>query len=46
MANLADYLDIEFQHHDALEDAIACGKIFLYATERYGIGIEEWQDNI
>ena len=46
LANLASYLGIQFQHHDALEDAVACGKIFLYATERSGIGIEEWHDNI
>lgn len=34
LANLAAYLDIEFQHHDALEDAIVCGKIVICACKR------------
>ncbi|MCX6244696.1 MAG: 3'-5' exonuclease [Bacteroidetes bacterium] len=29
LANLASYLDIEFRHHDALEDSITAGKIVL-----------------
>jgi len=32
LANLAAYLDIEFRHHDALEDAIACGLIIIKAN--------------
>ena len=32
LANLACHLDIEFKHHDALEDAIACGRIVLAAS--------------
>jgi DNA polymerase-3 subunit epsilon len=34
LANLAYYLDIDFQHHDALEDAIACGKIVVAACKK------------
>jgi DNA polymerase-3 subunit epsilon len=34
LANLACYLDIEFRHHDALEDAIACGKIIVEASKK------------
>jgi DNA polymerase-3 subunit epsilon len=34
LANLASYLDIEFQHHDALEDSIACGKIVVEACKK------------
>ena len=42
LANLAAYLDIEFQHHDALEDAIACGKIVAKACRINGIQVHEW----
>lgn len=42
LANLAKYLDIEFRHHDALEDAIACGKIVLYACRKSGKHISEY----
>ncbi|MBL7111115.1 MAG: 3'-5' exonuclease [Bacteroidales bacterium] len=31
LANLASYLGIQFQHHDALEDSITCGKILVKA---------------
>lgn len=44
LANLAYYLDIEFQHHDALEDAIACGKIVLSACKKHACGINGWFD--
>jgi len=40
LANVATYLDIEFQHHDALEDAIACGKIILESCRKLSINIE------
>jgi len=39
LANLASYLDIEFQHHDALEDSIACGKIVVEACKVTGEAI-------
>lgn len=41
LANLAAYLDIEFQHHDALEDALTCGKIVVHATRRLGVPIDK-----
>jgi DNA polymerase III subunit epsilon len=34
LANLAAYLNIEFQHHDALEDSIACGIITTLAIKK------------
>jgi DNA polymerase-3 subunit epsilon len=40
--NLACHLDIEFRHHDALEDAIACGKIVAEACRRSAVAIDEW----
>ncbi|TWT52114.1 exonuclease domain-containing protein [Allorhodopirellula solitaria] len=33
---LSDWLGIEFRHHDALEDSIACAKIALSAAEHIG----------
>ena len=46
LANLVAYLDIEFQHHDALEDAITCGRIVLHAIKRTGSTIENYCLNI
>jgi DNA polymerase III subunit epsilon len=42
LANLASYLDIEFRHHDALEDAITCGKIVVAASRKKSVEIFEW----
>jgi DNA polymerase-3 subunit epsilon len=40
--NVAAYLDIEFQHHDALEDALACGKIVLEACKKLNFNVDQW----
>lgn len=42
LSNLASMLEIEFQHHDALEDAKAAGKVLCAAIEHSGIGLEDW----
>ena len=42
LANLAAYLDIEFKHHDALEDSITCGKIVIEACKKKSIDQSEW----
>lgn len=42
LANLAYHLDIEFQHHDALEDAIACGRIVVEACNKSKVTMKEW----
>lgn len=46
LANLTEKLDIQFQHHDALEDAIACGKIFALAVEKTGLTPSQWLDRV
>lgn len=46
LANLAQKLDIHFQHHDALEDAIACGKVFTLAIAQTGLSPGQWVDRI
>lgn len=42
LANIADYLGIEFGHHDALEDAIAAAKIVHHACELTQRSVEDW----
>ncbi len=42
LANIADFLKINFEHHDALEDAIAAAKVVLHACEKNQITIEDW----
>jgi DNA polymerase III epsilon subunit-like protein len=45
LKHLAYCLDIEFQHHDALEDAIACGKIAIKACEKNNVDILDYLNN-
>ena len=40
--NIAEYLGITFQHHDALEDAHAAAQVLLQAIEETGVSVEEW----
>jgi DNA polymerase-3 subunit epsilon len=42
LANLAKMLDIEFHHHDALEDAKTAGLILCAAIEESGRSTEDW----
>jgi DNA polymerase-3 subunit epsilon len=42
LANLSDALGISFSHHDALEDARACGEILLHAFRRTGRRAQDW----
>ena len=44
LANVAAYLDIDFQHHDALEDSITCGKIALEACRRQKVPVDHFYD--
>ncbi|MBW3697959.1 transposase [Vibrio sp. T187] len=37
----SNLLGFEFNHHDALEDAKACGQIFLAASEKQGLNVLE-----
>ncbi|WP_026376074.1 exonuclease domain-containing protein [Aestuariibacter salexigens] len=40
LKNVCAKIGFEFQHHDALEDAIACGKVLLAAMDRLNTDIE------
>jgi DNA polymerase-3 subunit epsilon len=41
LANIANHLDIEFRHHDALEDAVACGRVVVAACRKLGFNLSE-----
>lgn len=42
LRNIANYLGIEFGHHDALEDAIAAAHIVYEACEQTQLTVEDW----
>lgn len=42
LGSMCAFLNFNFGHHNALEDAKACGFIVLKAIEISGIGITEW----
>lgn len=42
LSNMADFLEIKFNHHDALEDAIAAAQIVHHACQKTGLSIDEW----
>jgi DNA polymerase-3 subunit epsilon len=46
LANIADFLKIDFEHHDALEDAITASKVVLRACEKNQNTIEDWYHRI
>jgi len=43
---VAEMLGIEFQHHDAEEDARAAGEILLRAIEQTGLSIQGWLQRV
>ena len=42
LRDLADRFGIQFNHHDAAEDARAAGEIILHAIESSGHSLDEW----
>ena len=46
LSNIANFLNIEFQHHDALEDAVATGKIVIEAIKKSGFGINDLAEKV
>jgi DNA polymerase-3 subunit epsilon len=42
LVNIATECEIEFDHHNALEDARAAGEVLLRAIERTGISLSDW----
>lgn len=46
LSNVASTLGVSFNHHGALEDAIACGRILVHAIEHSGLSIADWIDRV
>jgi DNA polymerase-3 subunit epsilon len=46
LANLAAMLGIQFNHHDALEDAKAAGLILCEAVRHSSISVEDWMQRV
>lgn len=42
LKDVCQFLEIEFKHHDAAEDAKATGKVLLHAMQKTGHSIEDW----
>lgn len=42
LASMAYRLAIDFEHHDALEDARAAGLVLVHAAQATGMNIEQW----
>lgn len=41
LKNVSNFLNIDFKHHDALEDAIAAGKVIVAASNESNLNIDE-----
>ncbi|MFC2186371.1 exonuclease domain-containing protein [Fulvivirgaceae bacterium LMO-SS25] len=46
LANIANYLGITFDHHDALEDAMTAAKIVHHACLETNLTVEDWLSKI
>ncbi|OGA52701.1 MAG: transposase [Betaproteobacteria bacterium RIFCSPLOWO2_12_FULL_62_58] len=44
LANVTKHLNIQFQHHNAKEDARAAGEVLLRAMAETGFTVEQWLD--
>jgi DNA polymerase III subunit epsilon len=46
LASVANFLGIEFSHHNALEDARAAGLVVCRASDSTGLNVEEWLERV
>jgi len=46
LKTIAKHLGIDFEHHDALEDAKAAAKVMLAAIDKTGKSVEEWYEEL
>lgn len=46
LANVAAHLQINFTHHDAVEDAHTAAQVVVAACRKMGLTVEEWFDQI
>ncbi|MDY0322305.1 MAG: exonuclease domain-containing protein [Arcobacteraceae bacterium] len=42
LSNVCKIIDYKFKHHDALEDAKACGQVLIAAMGKTGLGLDGW----
>ena len=42
LAHVAEWCEIEFQHHNAEDDARAAGLILIHAMRDTGLGVQDW----
>jgi len=42
LSNVCKIIGYDFQHHDALEDAKACGQVLIAAMKTTGLGLNSW----
>lgn len=46
LANVAKHFNIEFEHHNAREDARAAGEILLRVLAETGLSVEQWLERV
>jgi DNA polymerase III subunit epsilon len=46
LANICEKIGYSFKHHDALEDAKACGQVLLAAIEKSDMDVNAWLNRI
>lgn len=46
LANVANFLGIQFEHHNALEDAIATGKVMIQAFDKSEMSLTDWLSRV
>lgn len=42
LSNVCKLIDFKFEHHDALEDAKACGAVLIAAIDKTGMDVQGW----
>lgn len=42
LSNVCKIIGYDFKHHDALEDAKACGQVLIAAIEKTGLDLDAW----
>jgi len=46
LANIAKHFKIEFEHHNAIEDARVAGEILLRAVAETGLSVKQWIERV
>ncbi|MCA9233510.1 MAG: hypothetical protein KDA57_22920, partial [Planctomycetales bacterium] len=46
LANVAKFLEIEFDHHNAVEDARTAGEILCRASAHTGLSVDDWLQRV